>query len=217
MNGPDRRASVGSHLAEHELVDALEGTLDATRRQHIADCEVCRRQVDDLRVIADAAATVEVPDPPAFFWAQFSARVRAAVAEETGPWWRSAWLPRWAPPAIASVIAAAVVLIGVLPAVNRSSSPREGGESLPVAPNTAVVAAGDPTQDVFTGIDDDEAWAVVRALAEDLDHDEMGEEGVAAELGAAEHLALGLTDSERFELARLLEEQLKGRRRESVS
>ena len=69
----------------------------------------------------------------------------------------------------------------------------------------------DPVGDVFADIDQDEAWAVVRSLAEDLDRDEMGQEGVSARPGSTEHLTLGLSDPERVELARLIEEQLKGR------
>ena len=64
---------------------------------------------------------------------------------------------------------------------------------------------------MFAEIDSDEAWALVHALAEDLDHDEMEGEGVSARPGAANRLTSELTAAERIELARLLEEQLKGR------
>ena len=55
----------------------------------------------------------------------------------------------------------------------------------------------------------DEAWALVRALAEDMDEEQMDDEGVSAGAGAAERLTQRLTDAERIELARLLQEQLR--------
>ena len=44
------------HLADDELVDALEGTLADVRAGHIAACPVCAAQLDDLRAIAARAA-----------------------------------------------------------------------------------------------------------------------------------------------------------------
>ena len=55
----------------------------------------------------------------------------------------------------------------------------------------------------------DEAWALVRALAEDLDDEQMNDEGVSAGSGAAERMTLQLTEAERVELARLLQEELR--------
>ena len=85
----------------------------------------------------------------------------------------------------------------------------------PSTPSTAAALQvqndGDAGEDVFAEIETDEAWALVRALAEDLDHDEMAGEGLSPRPGAANHLTSELTAAERNELARLLEEQLKGR------
>jgi hypothetical protein len=58
-------------------------------------------------------------------------------------------------------------------------------------------------------LDSDEAWALVRSLAADLDEDQMDAEGVAPGAGAAERLTQQLTEAERIELARLLQEQLR--------
>ena len=75
----------GPHLAEHEVVDALEGTLAPHRLAHVSSCLPCTAQVEEFRAIAAAAGAADVPEPPAFFWNQLSARVRASIAEEPLP------------------------------------------------------------------------------------------------------------------------------------
>ena len=199
--------SAASHLARHELVDALDGTLAGGRAAHIAACPVCAAQIEELRAIAARAADLDVPEPPAFFWNQLSARVRAAVdAESPGPRFL-AWR-QWLRPAV--VLTAAAVVIGLVSTL-AGVWPHRPEVRVPPAvamqtPDEAALGG-----DVLADIEQDEAWAVVRTLAEDLDHDEMNIEGVSARPGSAEHLTLGLSDPERIELARLLEEQLKGR------
>jgi hypothetical protein len=198
----------GPHLVGHELVDALEGTLDPGRLAHASSCPSCTRQLGELRAIASEAATVHVPEPPAFFWSQLSARVRASIAEEPQPGpWSLAWR-RWSHPAIA--IAAGVVIAGTIASVT-GVWPRNASTSEPAAVALQTQDDGDAGEDVFAEIENDEAWALVRTLAEDLDHDEMEGEGVSARPGTADHLTSELTAAERIELARLLEEQLKGR------
>ena len=196
------------HLAGHELVDALEGTLDPRRLAHVPGCRACAAQVDELRALAADVAAADVPEPPAFFWSQLSARVRASIAEErqAGPW-TLAWR-RWGRPAMA--IAAVAVIAGTIAAVT-GVWPQNPGTSEPAAVAVRTQDDGDAGEDVFAEIENDEAWALVRTLAEDLDHDEMEGEGVSARPGAADPLTSELTAAERIELARLLEEQLKGR------
>jgi hypothetical protein len=199
----------GPHLADHELVDALEGTLDARRLAHVSGCPSCTSQVAEFRAIAREAAATEVPEPPPFFWSQLSARVRASIAEEPLPGsWSLAWRRRSRP---ATAIAAAVVIAGTIvsltwlwPASSSKSEP-------PAAAALQIQDDGDAGEDVFAEIENDEAWALVRALAEDLNHDEMESEGVSARPGAANYLTSELTAAERIELARLLEKQLEGR------
>jgi len=198
----------GRHLAEQELVDALDGTLADVRAAHVASCPACAAQVEELRAIAARAAGVDVPEPPPFFWNQLSARVRVAVAEEAAAGPRVLSWPLWLRPAIASGAAAIlIVLVSALAGVWPRHTPE------PVAPTVAMHPADEtePRDDGLVDIEEDEAWAVVRTLAEDLDHDEMDVEGVSARPGSADHFTLGLSEPERVELARLLEEQLKGR------
>ena len=101
-----------------------------------------------------------------------------------------------------------IVLVSALAGVWPRRTPE------PVAPTVAMLPADDTElrDDGQVDIEEDEAWAVVRTLAEDLDDDEMDVEGVSARPGSADRLTLGLSEPERIELARLLEEQLKGRR-----
>ena len=209
-----RDAAAEPHLARRELVDALDGTLDPRRLAHAASCRSCSAQVEELRGIAGDVAAVDVPEPPAFFWNQLSARVRAAVAEEQlqGPW-SGAWR-RWGRPALA--IAAAVVIAGTIASLT-GLWPSSSGTSAPPAVALQTQDDLEPDESVFAQIDNDEAWALVRTLAEDLDHDEMEGEGVSARPGAADHLASELTAAERIELARLLQEQLKNQSSDSAS
>jgi hypothetical protein len=72
------------------------------------------------------------------------------------------------------------------------------------APDIALSAP--PTPD---NADDDEAWAIVRAAAIDLNWDEVHAAGISAHPGDVETVALELTEDERVELARLLDKDLK--------
>jgi hypothetical protein len=137
------------------------------------------------------------------------------VAEEQRPGrWALAWR-RWGRPALA--IAAAVVIAGTIASLT-GLWPSSSGTSAP-PPAVALQTQDDPEpdEDVFAQIDSDEAWALVRTLAEDLDHDEIEGEGVSARPGVADHLASELSAAERIELARLLQEQLKSQSPDSAS
>ena len=57
--------------------------------------------------------------------------------------------------------------------------------------------------------DTDEAWAVVRTAAIDLNWDDVREAGISAHPGDVERVALELSADERVELVRLLGEDLK--------
>jgi hypothetical protein len=209
-----RRAS---HLTEAELVDLLDGTLDDERRRHVDGCDQCAAQAAALGAGAEAANegdVGDVPEPSPFFWAQFTARVSEAVANEAAKpriaafgWARAPWMG-------AAAAAAVMVIWLFLPLTNRTPAPSTNNGI-----ETAATAHADPIDgDGALDLDSDEAWALVRSLAEDLDEDQMDAEGLSLGAGAAEHLALQLTDAERTELARLLQEQLRrGRATESVS
>jgi len=71
------------HLRPDELIDLAEGTRAESSAAHLAECAVCRLQVAELKAMMSAAADVDVPEPSPLFWDHFSARVHAAVADET--------------------------------------------------------------------------------------------------------------------------------------
>ena len=208
--------SCAGHLTEAELVDLLDGTLEDDRRRHVDGCDECARRAAELvasaRVVNDVASDVDVPEPPPFFWTQFSARVSEAVANEAAKPRIAAFARAralWMGAAAAVVVAALWMLLPLTEWVPAPST------------NTAIETVAHPDTiggDETLDLDSDEAWALVRSLAEDLDVDQMDAEGVSLGAGAAERLALQLTDAERSELVRLLEEQLrKSGARESAS
>lgn len=197
--------SRANHLSEAEFVDLLEGALDAHRRLHVDTCEQCAAQAADLVSSAEAVSGEAVPEPPPFFWAQLSARVSDAVATEAArprlgsmAWARSSWM--------GAAAALAVAILWMF--VGRSPSETPGPASPTV--ETAAAAHSDAIAgDDMPDLDSDEAWALVRSLAADLDDEQMDDEGLSLGAGTAERLTLQLTDAERTELARLLEEQLR--------
>ena len=93
------------HLRPDELIDVAEGARTEQSVPHLAACEMCRRQLVELKAMMSAVADVEVPEPSPLFWDHFSTRVREAVAAEGAPR-RSFWTwPRLAVPAVAVALA----------------------------------------------------------------------------------------------------------------
>ena len=199
--------SRGQHLTESEFVDLFDDTLAPVRREHVESCAACAAQAGDLAMSAEGVRQADVPEPPPFFWTQFSARVSEAVSNEAARpslarfgWARASWLA-----------AAAGIAVVVMAVISLRNSPEDASVAAPVAvTRTAGADAGaDALADDGVGFESDEAWALVQALAEDLDDEQMNDEGVSAGSGAAERMTLQLTEAERVELARLLQEQLR--------
>ncbi len=196
------------HLNDSEFVDLIDKRLDPARELHVLDCAQCQQEANALRDALTRTTESAVPEPSPLFWDHFSARVREAVedspAETTGwagqPWWKMRW-------AAASSCALILVLVAALwramtPAVT-SPSPRPAT----IAQNPVV--AGEPET---TGVDDpdtDEAWSLVRTVADDVSWDETLAVGLSARPGSVERAALALNAQERSELARLLRDEMK--------
>ena len=193
------------HLTELEFVDLLDGALSPPRRAHLASCGDCARRAEEITAILRSAARAEVPEPPPFFWTQLPARIRAQVATEPAP--GAAWRERLAVPALAAA-AAAIFAIGLM---LRPSAPAPLATPPQAISEYATQLADGPFADIDADAEADEAWALVRSIAEDMDHDEMDNEGLSAGPGAVERLTLRLTEAQRIELARLLDEQLRAR------
>jgi anti-sigma factor RsiW len=72
------------HCSEEVLSAYLDGDLgsEAAGRaaEHLAECEVCRRSLAQIRSIRDAAAGMEQPAPPDRMWGAVQERIRASRA-----------------------------------------------------------------------------------------------------------------------------------------
>jgi hypothetical protein len=196
------------HLTESEIVDLVDGVLAADRQRHSDGCDVCRAAVASVRDFMTRAAEADVPEPSPLFWDHLSARVRDAVSDMTPAesrgwfsWARGATLP-WA---AAGAIATAVLVV----AVWRASAPAAPSVRPPAAPPTIAAVVNDTDADAFDP-DTDEAWALVRTVADEVAWD--GDEApgsLAVRPGSAERALANLTHAERTELARLLEAEIR--------
>jgi hypothetical protein len=185
------------HLSPEDLLDAAEGTRAPGEFPHLAECDACRRQLDDLRQ-AISAVDVDVPEPSPLFWDHLSARVREVVAAEPQPstaWWRS-WTP-WRFGAASAALAAAVLLAVAL---GHRTTP---AGSVPVPPVPVVSAPAPGIAAV-----DDPSLTFVADLAEGVDWDAASRAGFTASAAAVDGALQDLTPEESAELQRLLNEAL---------
>ena len=185
------------HLDDERLVEAAEGRLDGVETLHLEGCASCQAQVRELRAVLARVVTVEDPEPSPLFWEHFRSRVSDAIVPGPAPASASAGF-RWLAAATSAVTIALIVLtmIGRGPGVE------------PVQEDVASRAAAASHVDT-DDMEADEAWALVRSVADDLDYDAAREAGVAPASGALERAALELSPSEQSALVRLLEEEMK--------
>jgi len=182
-----------THLSETQLVEAVEGRLEAASAAHVAGCQTCGTRVTELQGVMRILSDASVPEPSPLFWEHFPSRVSRAIdAPPAAAGW---FLPaRWAWGSVAAVtLVAVMLLLGPM----RTAVDDE-------YPVTADVAEG--LQD---DLDADEAWALVRSVADGLDYEDAREAGVSPRAGSIERIAMELSADERAELARLIEQELK--------
>ena len=200
-----------THLTDIEFVDLVDGTLAPARARHLDACETCRASASAIRETLSRAIDAEIPEPSPLFWDHFSARVHQGVrAESVAPsgWfgWAQSATVKWA-------MSGALLTLLVVAVVWRASAPRPAASaSEPVATASSI----DP--DAFDP-DLDEAWALVRTVADDVARDtpasdeiawdEVATEGFGVRPGAVEHAMVALTGDERSELLRLLQAETK--------
>jgi hypothetical protein len=206
-----------THLTDVELIDVIDpmdATLAPARARHLDACETCRAKAAAMRETLSRAADAEVPEPSPLFWEHFSARVQEGVrAESVAPsgWfgWAQSGTVKWA-------MSGALLTLLLVAVVWRASAPRRASTvSAPLA-TTAVTDPADP--DAFDP-DLDEAWALVRTVADDVARDtpasdevawdDVAMDGFGVRLGAVEHALVALTGDERSELLRLLQAETK--------
>ena len=112
--------------------------------------------------------------------------------------------------ATAATVAALVIVTTIWRTTLHAPSPMRPISQQAAAP-VIVPATSAATADglVPDDADTDEAWAVVRAAAIDLNWDDAHEAGISAHPGDVERVVLELSADERVELARLLDKDLK--------
>jgi hypothetical protein len=198
-----------AHLRDTEFTDLLDGALGADRQAHLKTCQACRERADELTATLAAVEDRVVPEPSPLFWDHFSARVRAAIDEEPPP--PSAWrqLVATRPVRWSAIVAVATLVLAI--AVWRSGVPSRTPSA--GAPTTASSPVRDvPADQGFEEIESDEAWALVRSMADELDADEIDAAGLGARPGSVERMANGLSDVERTELAELIQSEINARK-----
>lgn len=179
-----------THLTSDQLVDALDGVLEAGPQAHLDACPPCRQQVAELEAVLGTTRGVDVPEPSPLYWQHLSLRVRTAIDAEpvaTGGW--GSWL-RW--PVLAPIAALALVVMALAVTLPR--------QSVPSAEVAAVIDAPDTSGD--------ESFAIVADLVGEMDWDTAMSAGLAVEPGTAELAVLELTATEQQELTRLLRAEL---------
>ena len=213
------------HLTEAELVDLVDGALAPSRSVHLVACDTCRAAEAELREMLRRTGEVQIPEPSPLFWKHFSARVHEGVrGVEVGE--GSRWVGWFVGPAFVSsrrwALGGTVLTLVLVAAVWRASAPAPGRVALMT---TASVSSAESSSqpgglvrdspipgalidDAFDP-DTDEAWALVRTVADDLSWDDAAAEGVGVRPGSAERAMMTLTVDERSELVRLLQAETK--------
>ena len=198
------------HLDDTQLVDALDGRLEAAAAAHAHACEDCRARLTEMREMLGVLAAVDVPEPSPLFWDHFPTRVNRAIDAPAAP-------QRWFTPArvvwgsAAAVLAVVLLLVPGAAVLNRVAPwpVLNGVESQPVLNGVEpwpVLNGVEPWPD---DLDADDAWALMRIVAEEIDYEDARQIGVAPRAGSIERAAMELSESERAELARLIEQELQ--------
>ena len=185
------------HLDEERLGEALEGRMAPGDAAHLDACATCRTQLEELRAVLEQVMHVEVPPPSPLFWAHFRPRVAHAIDAPVLP--PASWL---AGPGFRWLTAASAVTIALV-ALTLSTTPK------PTKAPDAVASATVPLTPEVDDVDQDEAWALVRSLAEDLDVESAHDAGVSPAPGSVERAAEELSATERTALVQLLEQEMK--------
>jgi len=192
------------HLTPAEIIDIAEGARAEAAAPHLAVCDQCRRQLQDTRTALHAAVAADVPEPSPLFWDHFSSRVAGAIASQPAP---RRFLPSasWRSSRIAVPLAAAAMLVVGVALWTVTSTRRHI-----ISPDTGVVLrtvaerAGEPLSPV-----DDPLLDLVADVSGEIDFDSAADAGLTAREGTVDKAVMQLTDVERAELQRLLQEELR--------
>lgn len=200
------------HLNDAEFADLIDDILPDERRQHLDRCESCRARAAGLTAVLARAAEADVPEPSPLFWEHFSARVAGAI-RESSPAGAPAtsgfgWLRR---PSVVWMSAAAVALVVLVAALSRGVQPQEPNVPRARVPATEAATLLPGVNIDADDLDADQAWALVRTAADDLEwrEEDAHAAGLSARPDSAETAVLDLSAEERIELARLLNDELR--------
>jgi hypothetical protein len=202
-----------THLTDLEIVDQIDDVLPAVRAEHSAACPDCRAKVDVMRAALARTEEVEIPEPSPLFWEHFSARVHAGVADAPvrgSSWWSwghgGAW--KWAVPGLvlAVVVGAGVWQVAVS---TRPDHTIAGGNAVIPTTGAGNVDPVDTPGVGDTTVDTDQAWALVRSVADEIEWNDGVPADLAVRPGWAERAALDLSSDELDELLRLLKAEAK--------
>jgi hypothetical protein len=149
--------------------------------------------------LVDLIKADPVPEPSPLFWDQFARQVNARI--DAGPAPAAPWF------AVTRLVYGAFALVVV--ALVAVTVWRETDGLAPVPAPAAVGEVAEFQPRAFEDLDEDADWAIVRAVADDLDLDEARGEGLGPRPGMADRMALELSDEERAELIRLVQEEIK--------
>jgi Putative zinc-finger len=122
------------HPTEQVINDYVDNALPEADRaeveRHVAACEACRLLVDDLRAIAQAAASLEPLDPPSGVWPRIASEIHEGAPRARA---RTSWT--W-------LAAAAVLALATIVGLRMGPLSRRGaGESRPTASASGARAA----------------------------------------------------------------------------
>lgn len=185
-----------THLTPDEVIDAVENTLAAERRRHLTSCEYCGAEMAAVAAMLREAQTVSAFEPSPLFWDHFSEQVRTAVAAEGElPPHARRWFD-W--PVLAPLAALALLVVALVASV-----------PLSVTPDEQAAIAQLTSTDALEGADNEERWAMMFELMDDVDLDAIVDSGLLGRPGNAEGAIAHLTPIEQEELVRLLREELR--------
>jgi hypothetical protein len=208
------------HLSPEEIVDAVDGVLQATRRGHLERCAECRQEIEAIgTLMTDVAAAGEMPAPSPLFWDHFPGRVLSAVerapARRPGGW-RLTW-------PVVAMIGAAMVLIAVglvstsiTPSMPAVLQPIVESAPPPIAAPAPDTVAGPGRVAALEGPSNDDAspaaarsWNRMVTAGRDVSAEDVL--GVAPTGPGTAVLIEDLSQRELQEFARLLRAQMGGR------
>lgn len=201
-----------SHLNDAQIVEAVDGRVDPAAAAHLAGCRTCGDRVSELRSMLQSVASVDVPEPSPLFWDHFPARVSRAIEAAPqrggGGGWLSASRWIWGSAATAAV----VMVLMLLPLRRDTVAPPTGKVETP-----HVIVSSDSDAEVAESLEGDEAWDMVRSVAEETDYDEVQAGGLAPRAGSLERAAMELNSDERAELGRLVAQEIQEIKRTGAS